>query len=503
MTGEPEVMRTPQAWRAGVVQAVSDGARFAGLYGTTTSNGCRVSALLAEPSGFRAVRVEIEPDRAGRLSYPSLTPMVPSAFWYERAARDLSGLEPIGHPRPDPLLLPVDAQGQRPRPGHQGEPGYVPAVRPVALAAPPDVTGRGVFSVSFGPVRSGVTESIDFLLETPGEDIPHLNIRPHYKHRGVAKKFEGQGVDDGVLVAERVEGIASVAHALAFSHAVEQVAGADVPVRAGLVRVVHAELERIANHLDVAMRLADAAGLAVANSRFAWHKESVMRLRSALCGSRFGRGVVVPGGVSQDLRLPPGDAAGRLREIHGRVLADARLAMSTPSFLDRLRGTGRLAPQHARRWGALGPVGRASGFVDDNRWTRPTDGYTALLDGLSPAQSDGTDVMARLRVRWAEIDTSVELAVRALERLAQAGPTLRVDIELPSGPAFGLGWAEAPQGEALHAVELNSGRVVRCLARSASLHNLVLFHDVFHGDVFTDFAFNEASFGLSYAGVAM
>ena len=75
-----------------------------------------------------------------------------------------------------------------------------------------------------GPVRSGVFESIEFLIETPGEDIPHLNIRPHYKHRGIAKRFEGLPLADGVLVAERVEGIASVAHALAFAHAAETLA---------------------------------------------------------------------------------------------------------------------------------------------------------------------------------------------------------------------------------------------------------------------------------------
>ena len=69
--------------------------------------------------------------------------------------------------------------------------------------------------------------------------------------------------------------------------------------------MLHAELERIANHLDVAVRLADAAGLAVATARFALHKERVMRLVSGLCGSRFGRGVVVPGGVGALPRLAP------------------------------------------------------------------------------------------------------------------------------------------------------------------------------------------------------
>jgi formate hydrogenlyase subunit 5 len=160
------------------------------------------------------------------------------------------------------------------------------------------VAGYGLFTLPHGPVRSSVFESMEYLVETPGEAIPHLNMRIFYKHRGIVSRFEGMPVADGVLLAERAEGIASVAHALAFCHAVEAISGCQVPPEAALLRVLHAELERIANHLDVAMRLADAAGLAVATARFALHKERVMRLVSELRGSRFGRGVVVPGGVN-------------------------------------------------------------------------------------------------------------------------------------------------------------------------------------------------------------
>ncbi|MGI8459521.1 MAG: NADH-quinone oxidoreductase subunit C [Propionibacteriaceae bacterium] len=494
---------TVESWHAAVVDLIAGGERFAGMYGTEVPDGCRVTALLAGPDGFDAVHSLVVPDAQGRLSYPSLTPAVPSAFWYERAAHDLSGLVPLGHPRLDPLLLSLEAGNDPPRPGGAVVSGMTTALKSNTPDGPVDVHGRGMFTLSLGPVRSGVFESIEFLIETPGEDIPHLNIRPHYKHRGVAKRFEGLSVDDAVLVAERVEGIASVAHALAFSHAAERICATTVSPRAQLWRVVYAELERIANHLDVAMRLTEAAGLAVATSRFGWHKEEVMRLMSRLCGSRFGRSVVVPGGIRVEPRMPPRDAAEQLTAVHRRIDADAALAMNTPSFLDRLRGTGPLEHEHAAAWGALGPIGRASGVADDNRWTRPGDAYRALCRTLAPASSDGGDVMARLRVRWGEIDTAVQLAVAALTAVDRAPGPPRLPVELPAGPAFGIGWAEAPQGEVLYAVELQEARIFRCFARSASLHNLVLFHELFHGDVLTDFAFNEASFGLGYAGVAM
>ncbi len=501
MRADQRTIPDVDTWTRHVVDRVRAGERFAGFYGTTIPDGCLLTALLADGSGFDAVRSIIHADADGELHYPSLTPEIPAAFWYERAAHDLSGIVPDGHPRLDPLLLVVGGTEQRPRPGHHEVPTAVAAATP---PGPVDVHGRGMFTIPLGPVRSGVYESVEFLIETPGEDIPHLNIRPHYKHRGIAKQFEGRDVEDGVLVAERVEGIASVAHALAFCHAAEGIADVAVPPRARLLRVVYAELERIANHLEVALRLADAAGLAVATSRFGWHKESVMRLVSEMCGSRFGRTVVIPGGVIAEPALHPAAVGGALREIHRRIRKDLVLAMKTPSFIDRLRNTGILTPAKATSWAALGPVGRGSGISDDNRWQRPTDAYGELPMPSAPPVREAGDVMARANVRWDEIDQAAILAFEALQRLgSEDDPALSIPVHLPVGPAFGLGWAEAPQGEVLYALTINDGRIVRCFARSASLHNLAIFHDVFGGDVYTDFAFIEASFGLSYAGVAM
>jgi formate hydrogenlyase subunit 5 len=356
------------------------------------------------------------------------------------------------------------------------------------------VEGYGLFTIPHGPVRSGVLKSIEYLVETPGEAIPHLNMRVFYKHRGVARRFTGMRPTDAVLLAERAEGIASVAHALAFCHAVERIAGCAPPPAAALIRVLHAELERIANHIDVAVRLADAAGLAVATARLALHKERVMRLVSRMSGSRFGRGVVVPGGVSAPPRLAFAELRAEVEGLAKHVTGEASALMATSSFLDRLRGTGPLTPARARAHGALGPIGKAAGFVDDNRLTRPYDGYPALAVQPARAHEVG-DALIRLRVRWEEVDQSFGLIRQATEELAErTGDQLRVHCEPAAGRA--LGWAEAPQGEVLYDVALADGRVVHCQPRSASFHNLVLMHEVFTGDILTDPA------GPGYAGPA-
>ncbi|WP_406813452.1 NADH-quinone oxidoreductase subunit C [Mycobacterium sp. M23085] len=485
-------------WRAEVLTRLGAGARFGGLYCTHKDEDAQLRALLVTRTGVDCLSAVLTPGADGALTYSALTPDVPAAFWYERALHDLSGVTPLGHPRLDPLLLPWEPGQLHPRPGHREPGGEVPASD---RQGPVDVTGHGVFTLPLGPVRSGVYESIEFLIETPGEDIPHFNIRPHYKHRGIAKRFEGLAVNDAILIAERVEGIASVAHALAFAHAVETLADVEIPPRAGLIRVIHAELERVANHLDVVVRLCDAAGLAIGNARFGWHKEQVMRLVSQLCGNRFGRSVVCVGGVSASPRMSPPALHGVIDALAHRIRADRRALMESPSFLDRIRGTGRLDGKLAASHGALGPVGRGSGFDDDARLHRPYDGY-AELTAFEPAVSADGDAMARLRVRWAEMDAAVGLIEHACQRLS--GP-VDEDLTVPVDPhdGFATGWAESPQGEVLYGLELRDGQVRRCFARTPSLHNMVLFHDVFHGDVFTDFPFIEASFGLCYAGVAM
>jgi formate hydrogenlyase subunit 5 len=470
---EAALDRSVEALREQVVAHVSAGGRLADLFGTARSDGLLLTAQLAGPATIATVDALLP---AGEASYPALTPLVGSAFWYEREIHDLFGIVPQGHPRLEPLIRATD---------------------PAAL--PQHAVGPGLFTIPHGPVRSGVVESIEYLVETPGEDIPHLNMRLFYKHRGVAARYQGMRPADGVLLAERTEGIASVAHAVAYCQAVEAVAEVRVPWLAALTRALHAELERLACHLDVIVRLADAAGLAVATARFGWHKERLLRLTGRLCGSRFGRGVVVPGGVRAALLLRPAELLAAVGELDRDVSHDIRLLMATASFLDRLRRTGPLPAGRAAEHGALGPIGRASGSTDDARAARPYAAYASL--GLTVSSRQDGDALARLEVRVDEIAGSFHLLRQVTDELAEAGEgPLREACAPADGRA--VGWAEAPQGEVLYDVRIADGRITRCRGRSASFHNLVLMHEVFAGDILTDFPFIEASFGLSVAGVA-
>jgi Ni,Fe-hydrogenase III large subunit len=489
---EPEIAGSvPELWEL-VAGQIAAGGRLADLFATARADGLLISARLAEPGGMATFDAVLP---AGCASYPALTPRVSSAFWYEREIHDLFGVVAEGHPRLEPLVL-AARPGEVPRPGASGGPA---AIDPDPGVLPAHAVGPGLFTIPHGPVRSGVTESIEYLVETPGEDIPHLNMRLFYKHRGIEKRLEGLRPADGVLLAERTEGVASVAHGMAYCQAIEAISGTAVPWRAALTRTLLAELERLACHLDAIVRLADGAGLAVATARFGWHKERVLRLTGQLSGSRFGRGMVVPGGVSAAAQMVPGEVLAAVGDLDRQLSPDIRLLMGTASFLDRLRRTGPLSPDRAAQHGALGPIGRASGYADDARQSRPYAAYDALRLVVS-ARDDG-DALARLEVRVDDIAASFHLLRQAADELAEAeGEPLRAEWKPADGRA--AGWAEAPQGELLYDVRVEDGLITRCRIRPAAFHNLVLMHEVFAGDILTDFPFIEASFGLPIAGAA-
>jgi formate hydrogenlyase subunit 5 len=278
---------------------------------------------------------------------------------------------------------------------------------------------------------------------------------------------------------------------------VERALGVEPPVSAQRWRVVHAELERIACHLDVIAKQAEATALFVGLARFQVLKEEVMRLRGELSGSRFGRGAVAPGGVRSAGTAELDRLRDRLDGFEREFQRDRRLFLRTASMTDRLIGSGRLSRTLVEDYCAVGPVARGSGLSVDARHERPYGDYRRL--GLRVVAERDGDAMARVAVRFGEIDESLRILRQAIDHLSRRNGAL--STELPrdgSGAAFG--WAEAPQGELVAWVEVRDGLVHRVHLASPSFRNWALFEHAFAGDVLTDFAFIEHSFGLTPAG---
>ena len=459
------------------------GARLMMLFVEPDSDGPRLVAHLAVRGGG-LLRLEVSLGER-ETSYPALTPRVPAAHWYEREIHDLHGIEPEGHPRLEPL---VRHQNGWERNGADGEPEHRGHKR---------LAGSGVFLIPYGPVRSGVFESVQYLVQTSGEDVAYCAQRLFFKRRGAERRIVEVPLEQAVLVAERVSGTSSVAHALACSQALEALAETPAPPRATAIRSLLAELERLYNHNEAMVRECEDASLSVAQASFAALKEQLHRLMWMLTGNRFGRGAIVPGGVAVDLDAAMLGALGdRLAQWRSVFRADLAALRKTDSFLDRIVSAGPLSLEDARDFGCVGPVARGSGVDLDARRDLPYAAYGAT-DFKVPVERDG-DAMARMDVRFAEIESS--LAIIDQLRRGMSGGETRVTLG-PLRREHALGWAESARGETLyHLRAADDRRLAFCKLRAASFANFGIFNRVFDGQVLTDFGFIEHSLGLSPAG---
>ena len=145
-----------------------------------------------------------------------------------------------------------------------------------------------------------------FRFQCHGEQVFHLEIALGYQHRGVERALFGGPTKRTLPYMETVAGDTTIGHALAYGHAVEALAGTPVSARAHAIRGIALELERLANHVgDLGALAGDVAYLPTA-SYCGRLRGDFLNMTAELCGSRFGRGLVRPGGVGFDLAARAG-----------------------------------------------------------------------------------------------------------------------------------------------------------------------------------------------------
>jgi len=427
---------------------------------------------------------------------PSLANLWPLLNWYEREISDLFGIEFTGAPDSHRLVLHEGTDCPVPPFAAKVPAGYALSLKTRERRLP-EVGGaeRDVQLLPFGPVRADVMESAEFLFFYIGEAILFYQPQLFFKHRGMEKRFEGVAAERAVVIAERVSGVGSVAHALAFCQAVEAASHCRVPPRARFLRVLLAELERLYNHLHYLGHLSHTTSLKVGESEGKLLEERAKQFNARLTGSRFLRSLLAVGGLRRDLRSLDW-LADELEALRERYAVYARHLENTDSHLDRLITTGPLDPQVALDQGATGPVQRASGLDRDLRRDHPYAAYDELPVAVAVRESG--DGYARMQVRIAEIHHSIALIQRVLLMLPD-GP-VRADCQiLPRSE--GLGWSETPRGTLFYAVHIGGdGRLARVKIKSPSFSNWRVFPFTVHGSNMMDYAINEATFGLTMAG---
>ena len=406
---------------------------------------------------FLHLAASIEPETP---SFPSIAASHPAANWFEREVMDFFGLVPEGHPNPARVALhddwPEDAWALRKDfPDDRVEPRVAGDFHPFR-----PVTGEGVFQVPVGPVHAGIIEPGHFRFGVAGEPILYLQLRLFYVHKGTEKRFERLPWRHGVFLAESISGDTSVGHGLAYAHAIERLAGIEVPPRARALRVVLLELERMYNHIADIGGVATDVAFTVAASRAQALREGLVRLQDECFGTRLMRGVVALGGVSRDVVSENG-----LRTHLERFEKDFEnlftVLIDAGSFTDRVDGTGILTHQAARDLGIVGMAARASGVDTDLRRDHPHDAYEGLRFEV-PVEAGG-DVRARLMIRAREVEQSLSIVRQVLDAMPGSGAPLVAPLPPQLPPrASALGWVEAWRGPCTHWVATDArGEIAR------------------------------------------
>jgi Ni,Fe-hydrogenase III large subunit/Ni,Fe-hydrogenase III component G len=453
--------------------------------------------VFALPDGA-LVSVEAYVD-ASAPEFPAVTRVVPAAHWYEREVKDMLGIEPQGHPDPRRLVLHDDwPRGLHPlRKDFDGR-GTV-ARAPHPHEALTGVRGDGVMEVPVGPIHAGIIEPGHFRFGGVGELVFQLEARLFYTHRGIEKAAEGASVERVLFLAERLCGTCSLSHAVAYSQAIEALAGVTPSPRAQLVRSVLLELERLYNHVGDIANLCAGAALQLGVYQGGILKERLQELNATVGGHRYLFGVARPGGVRRD--LDPGAQsriAGELAAVEREFRSYFAALIETESFMERLIGTGVLGHDVAEELGAVGVAARASGVARDVRASHP---YAALRRGaVAPVVRHEGDVRARMLVRAEEANASFDLVRTLLHELADVAPG---DLVRPIGPLpadrWAMGMVESPRGENVHWLMTDAqGTITRYRVRSAS-YNWALVPFAVTGNLLPDFPLINKSFELCYA----
>jgi len=470
---------------------------FAGLVVEENADTWELRYLFHSRAGPARVQV-VARQALAQKEFPCISARVHAADWQEREAEDMYGVVFAGHPRLGDFILHDDVwqegvepmrhrfDAQTPVEGRRPKPDW----RPRRI-----VEAEGAFVMPVGPVFGGIAESVHFQLETVGEDVIRAFPRLFFKYRGVEKIAEGKPAQEALLLAERFAATTAFAHAVAFSTAVERIAGAEVPERARRLRVLLAELERLRHHVGVIEGICESTGLVVAASQAAILEEELLRLCGKLTGHRYLFGLAAPGGLSRDL----GDAACQdavqaARGVTRRLNALEGLLRFSSSYLDRLEDVGVIAKSDALAHGLVGPIARASGQGCDLRRTQPYEVYDRF-DFDTPVEQEG-DGYARLRVFFAE----ARQALRLMEQAAAGLPGGPVRSPCPPKAGATLSWIEAPRGAAFHWLRLDAdGRVIRYHIVPPSFINWHGFHLAVERFAFQDFPIILATLGLSVA----
>jgi Ni,Fe-hydrogenase III large subunit len=471
-----------------IISKVYEGLRIVSLFGIPqTDEIIKLIAVLAD-------------DRQGILymastevkgSYQSLTPDCPQAHWFEREIAEQYGIVPQGHPWLKPIRFhnSYTSKDAWDRSAEMIRPGITDFFR---------VEGKEIHEVSVGPVHAGIIEPGHFRFQCNGENVLHLEISLGYQHRGIERQMRGLPNNRWMQYIQTAAGDTTIGHTLTYCNILEALTGCSVPVRAQVLRGIALELERLANHIGDLGALAADIGYLPTSSFCGRIRGDFLNMTAILCGNRFGRNFLKPGGTTYDLNVQHFDDL-RLRLTAG--LKDVENAVNclwtTPTVLSRFEDTGILSKETAKELGLVGPAARACGLDYDCRYNFASGIFQ--FQQVPVATWHTGDVFARAYVRWLEIQHSAAFILNQLDTIPNGSISVELKKIAPNKIAVGLteGW----RGEICHiALTDANGKIFHYKIVDPSFHNWMGLAVVLRNQQISDFPVCNKSFNLSYCG---
>jgi len=275
-------------------------------------------------------------------------------------------------------------------------------------------------TVNMGPQHPSTHGVLRLVLELDGEVIQSVMPTIGYLHTGIEKTAEQKKWQQVIPLVERMDYLGAQSNSLSYALSVEKLLGLTMPQRVNDIRVLIAELQRMASHLiwlgTHAMEIGAVSMLFYAIRE----RELLLNINELIAGFRFFPSYIRIGGLREDLPRGFHEAVNEfLDRFPAKMDEFERLLTKNDIFRRRTEGVGVISLDNAYQWGLVGPIARAAGSDYDVRKYFPYCGYETY-DFKVPTATEG-DVYARYRVRIAEMRQSINIARQAIERISPTG----------------------------------------------------------------------------------